>query len=66
MNAKIRDAEIYKVPYIAVLGDREVDNETISFRSRKEPNRNDVPVTVLINHLSTNIGARVLEILPID
>jgi len=66
MNAKIRDAEIYKVPYIAVLGDREVDNETISFRSRKEPNRNDVPVTVLINHLSTNIDARVLEILPID
>jgi len=66
MNAKIRDAEIYKVPYIAVLGDREVDNETISFRSRKEPNRNDVPVSELINHLSTNIDARVLEILPID
>tara|TARA_B100000686_G_C16548081_1_gene841016 strand:- start:42 stop:878 length:837 start_codon:yes stop_codon:yes gene_type:complete len=66
MNAKIREAEIYKVPYIAVIGDREVDNETISFRSRKEPNSNDVPISLFINHVSSNIELRALEIAPIQ
>jgi threonyl-tRNA synthetase len=35
MNAKIRDAQIAKVPYALVLGDREVQNRTVSVRGRE-------------------------------
>ncbi len=33
---KIRDAEIHKIPYIFVVGKREVENEGVSIRKRKE------------------------------
>ncbi|RMH80216.1 MAG: threonine--tRNA ligase [Acidobacteria bacterium] len=36
LNAKIRDAELQKFPYIAVVGDREVQERTLSIRSKKE------------------------------
>ena len=34
MNAKIRDAQVQKVPYMLVVGDREVDNAAASVRLR--------------------------------
>jgi threonyl-tRNA synthetase len=38
MNAKIRDAQLNKVPYMLVVGDREVDDEAVSVRLRSEEN----------------------------
>src|SRR5690606_37552621 len=40
MNAKIRDAELYKVPYIAVAADQKEQPGTASFRGRQERRRN--------------------------
>lgn len=34
MQAKIRDAEKLKVPYLAIIGDKEIETETVSVRSR--------------------------------
>jgi threonyl-tRNA synthetase len=34
MNAKIRDAEKQKVPYMLVVGDREVDDHQVDIRRR--------------------------------
>jgi threonyl-tRNA synthetase len=34
MNAKIRSAQLMKVPYMLVVGDQEVSNETVSLRKR--------------------------------
>jgi threonyl-tRNA synthetase len=34
MNAKIRDAEMEKIPYMLVVGDREAENDTLSLRLR--------------------------------
>jgi threonyl-tRNA synthetase len=34
MQSKIRDAEKMKIPYIAVVGDKEIETETVSVRSR--------------------------------
>lgn len=34
MQSKIRDAEKMKVPYIVILGDKEIETETLSIRSR--------------------------------
>ncbi len=36
MQKKIRDAEMAKIPYMAVVGKREMENGTISGRSRKQ------------------------------
>jgi threonyl-tRNA synthetase len=36
LSAKIRTAELQKVPYILVVGDREMESKTISVRSKKE------------------------------
>lgn len=36
LSAKIRTAELQKVPYILVVGDREVESKTVSVRSKKE------------------------------
>lgn len=34
MQARIRDAEKMKIPYVAVVGDKEIETETVSVRSR--------------------------------
>ncbi|MBM3205783.1 hypothetical protein FJZ41_02985, partial [Candidatus Shapirobacteria bacterium] len=35
-SAKIRDAEIQKIPYILVVGDKEIENRTVNVRVRGE------------------------------
>ncbi|HZW26966.1 MAG TPA: threonine--tRNA ligase [Trueperaceae bacterium] len=65
MNAKIRDAELYKVPYIAVVGDQEEQNGTVSFRSRQEPERKGVPADAFVAHLQDAHRRRLLKVEPI-
>ncbi len=65
MNAKVRDAELLKVPYIVVVGDREQESATVSFRSRKEPDRNAVPIGEFSAHVSKVAVERQLDIEPI-
>ncbi len=36
MNAKIRDAQLQKIPYMLVVGDREVKTDSVSVRLRSE------------------------------
>jgi threonyl-tRNA synthetase len=43
MNAKIRAAQKMKVPYMLVVGDREVAEGTISLRKRDGSRQNDMP-----------------------
>jgi threonyl-tRNA synthetase len=38
MNAKIRDAQNQKIPYMLVIGDRELEAESVSVRLRSEEN----------------------------
>jgi threonyl-tRNA synthetase len=38
MNAKIRDAQNQKIPYMLIIGDREVEDQTVSVRLRSEEN----------------------------
>ena len=62
MNAKVRDAELYKVPYIVIVGDKEQENEQVSFRSRKEDNQNAVDVDAFVSHLHKHVQERSLTI----
>jgi len=34
MGAKIRHAQLQKIPYMLILGEREIENEMLSVRSR--------------------------------
>lgn len=36
IGRKIRDAQVEKIPYMFILGDKEAEDKTISVRSRKE------------------------------
>ncbi len=58
MNAKVRSAELKKVPYIVIVGDTEANAGTVSFRSRKEPQRNGVPLSAFSDHLARHARER--------
>jgi threonyl-tRNA synthetase len=34
MQLKVRNAEVQKVPYILVIGDKEIENATVAVRAR--------------------------------
>ena len=65
MNAKIRDAELLKVPYTVILGDREEEAAAVSFRSRQEPEAKGIALDAFVRHLAAARDARVREIVPI-
>jgi len=65
MQAKIRNAELYKVPYVVVLGDKEIEAEEVAFRSRQEPERRGVPVAAFEAHLVAHARERTLRMPPI-
>ena len=33
---KIREAQVKKIPYMVVVGDKDIENKTVSIRSRKD------------------------------
>lgn len=65
MNAKVRAAELKKVPYIAIVGDKEAEAETVSFRSRKEPQRQGVALGAFVEHLREHARTRAGAVTPI-
>lgn len=62
MNYKVRQAELNKVPYTLIIGDKEQEASQISFRSRKESDKNGVDSVVFIEHLKKHIEARLVLI----
>jgi len=58
MGAKIRDAELQKIPYMLVLGRQEVENRAVSVRSRKRGNEGSVPLDRFVENLVAEIEAR--------
>lgn len=44
MNAKIRQAQLEKIPYMLVIGDREVEQGAVSLRLRTGEDRGAIPV----------------------
>ena len=66
MNAKVRDAELLKVPYIVIVGDKEMSADAVSFRSRKEAEQNGVPLNAFVAHLQGAVKARLLEVVPLE
>lgn len=49
MNAKIRDAQNQKIPYMLVVGDKEVENNQVALRMRSGENPGAIAVEDFIN-----------------
>ncbi|MGE5176203.1 MAG: threonine--tRNA ligase [Hyphomicrobiales bacterium] len=58
MGAKIRDAELQKIPYMLVLGRKEVEDRAVSVRSRKKGNEGSVPLDAFVEKLLAEIRSR--------
>ena len=58
LNARIRDAEMQKIPYILVVGDKEIEGNTISIRHRHSRNTQTHPVSDFISTLKQEIANR--------
>ncbi len=47
MNAKIRDAQMQKVPYMLIVGDREAEADAVAVRLRSGDDLGAIPVADL-------------------
>lgn len=55
MNAKIRDAQLQKIPYMLVVGDREAEGEAVSVRTRAGEDLKSMPVFQFIDRLRDEV-----------
>ncbi|MCC6165667.1 MAG: threonine--tRNA ligase [Caldilineaceae bacterium] len=62
MNAKIRSAQLMKVPYMLVVGDQEVAQETVSLRKRDGSRQNGLPVGEFVEMVRRRIAQRSSEL----
>ena len=58
---KVREAQMHKIPYMLVLGDREAEEGTVSVRTRGGENLGAMAWDKLIASLQQESGARALE-----
>ena len=58
MNAKIRDAQLEKVPYMLVVGDREAEAEAVAVRRRDGEDLGALPVEDLKSRLLEEMRSR--------
>jgi threonyl-tRNA synthetase len=64
MNAKIRDAETQKIPFILIVGDREVESRSVSVRRRKKGDLGAMPLSQLVEKMVEEIQKKAIE--PLD
>jgi threonyl-tRNA synthetase len=62
MNGKIRKAQLLKVPYMAVLGGREVETGCVALRKRDGSRNDALPVEEFIAMLQDKIATRSAEL----
>ncbi|HEX5437107.1 MAG TPA: threonine--tRNA ligase [Gemmatimonadaceae bacterium] len=61
LNYRIRDAELLKTPYMAIVGAREAEAGTVALRMRGAGKKQDVmPVTELVARLEREVARRAL------
>jgi len=58
MNAKIRNAQLMKVPYMLVAGEQEVNNGNVSLRVRDGSRKDNMPLSEFITQVQERIQTR--------
>lgn len=62
MNAKIRNAQMMKVPYMLVVGENEMNAGQVSLRVRDGSQQNNIPLEEFIVRAKDRIGRRAKEL----
>jgi threonyl-tRNA synthetase len=58
MNAKVRDAQLQKIPYMLVVGDKEAEADTVAVRLRSNENLGAMPLDEFIGAARDIVCAR--------
>lgn len=58
LNAKIRDAQLEKVPYMLVVGDKEAEGGVVAVRRRDGGAQEVLPIATLIEQVTQEIATR--------
>src|SRR5260370_37354155 len=58
VSKQVRDAELRKIPYLLVVGDREVEDDQVSRRQHGQGDRGTVAVDDLIAQLGQQVNSR--------
>jgi threonyl-tRNA synthetase len=58
MNAKIRQAQLQKVPYMLVVGDKEAETEAVAVRLRSGDNLGPVPLQECIDRMLDEVARK--------
>jgi threonyl-tRNA synthetase len=63
MQSKIRDAQLEKVPFMAIIGGREVESESVSIRQRDNQDLGAIKVTEFIDKIKNLIETKSLNLI---
>jgi threonyl-tRNA synthetase len=58
MNAKIRDAQLQKIPYMLVVGNMEEDVDSVSVRLHTNEDRGVTELSKFIDHLHAVVARK--------
>lgn len=58
LQSKIRDHELQKIPYIVIVGDKEIETKTVSIRSRATKEQGLMKIQELIDKLLSEIRTK--------
>jgi len=61
IGAKIRDAQLEKVPVMLVVGGKEVETGTVSYRDRIDGDRGALPLNEAVQRLKAEVDARTIR-----
>ena len=56
MNSKIRDAQLQKIPYMLVVGDREAEAQAVSVRTRSGEDLGSMPIFQFIDRIRDEVA----------
>jgi threonyl-tRNA synthetase len=62
MNAKIRQAQLQKVPYMLIIGDREVESRSVAVRTRNNEDRGAIPLDEFKEQITTLITTKSMDL----
>ena len=61
MNAKIRNAQNQKVPFMVILGEKEQSGNTVSLRTRSGEQKNLIPMADFLSMIETEVRPKTLD-----
>lgn len=61
LQAKVRDAQLQKIPYMVIVGDREIKSESVSVRLRSGEDLKSMPIDQFSQRILTDVAKREID-----